>query len=160
LIAYDFAAGGHNNGPIRVYWHDGGLMPTEGLSDIPLDAKGKMPENGTLFIGEKGKLWAEYDKAPKIVPTSRAGEFTPPPKTLPRSPGHHAEFIQACKGGKPAGSDFVAKACRLTEFVLLGNLAVRAGNKKIEWDAATGRAKIDNSLDKYIHRDYRSGWIG
>jgi predicted dehydrogenase len=160
LIAYDFPAGANDRGPVRVYWHDGGLMPTEGLSDIPLDAKGKMPENGTLFIGEKGKLWAEYDKAPKIVPTSRASEFTQPPKTLPRSPGHHVEFIQACKGsGKRAGSDFVAKACRLTEFVLLGNLAVRAGNKKIEWDAATGRAKNNPGLDKYIHRDYRPGWI-
>ncbi|HEX5176740.1 MAG TPA: gfo/Idh/MocA family oxidoreductase, partial [Chthoniobacteraceae bacterium] len=161
LIAYDFPAGANNSrGPVRVYWHDGGLTPTEGLSDIPLDAKGKMPENGTLFIGEKGKLWAEYDKAPKIVPTSRASEFSAPPKTLPRSPGHHVEFIQACKGsGKRAGSDFVAKACRLTEFVLLGNLAIRAGNKKIEWDAATGRAKNNPGLDKYIHRDYRPGWI-
>jgi predicted dehydrogenase len=157
LIAYDFAAS-DKHPALRLYWHDGGLHPADALSDIPLDAKGKFPQNGTLFVGEKGKLWAEYDARPTIVPASRAAEFTKPEKSLPRSPGHYAEFVAACKGGKPAGSDFVAKAARLTEFVLLGNLAVRGG-KKIEWDGATGRAKNAPELDAYIHRAYRAGWI-
>jgi predicted dehydrogenase len=158
LIAYDFPAAG-DRPALRVYWHDGGLAPTSGLSEIPLDAKGKMPENGTLFIGETGKLWAEYDKAPKIVPETRARELKQPAKTIPRSPGHYTEFIEACKDPKKkAGSDFVAKACRLTEFVLLGNLAIRAA-KPVDWDASTGRAKNNDSLDQYIHRKYRPGWV-
>ncbi len=157
VIAYDFPAT-EKRPAVRVYWHDGGLTPTEGLSGIPRNNKGEFPDNGTLFVGENGKLWAEYDKAPIIVPTSRKGDFKQPEKTLPRSPGHYEEWLDACKGGQAAGSDFVAKACRLTEFVLLGNLAVRAG-KKIEWDAAAGRAKNAPELDRYIHRDYRPGWI-
>ena len=156
VIAYDFAA--EDKRPaVRVYWHDGGLTPTEALSEIPRNDKGVFPDNGTLFVGEKGKLWAEYDKAPVIVPTSRKDDFAKPEKTLPRSPGHYAEWLQACKGGQPAGSDFVAKACRLTEFVLLGNLAIRAG-KKIEWDASAGRAKNAPELDAHIRREYRAGW--
>jgi len=157
VIAYDFPASAAHPA-LRLYWHDGGLHPDDVLSDIPLDAKSKFPENGTLFVGEKGKLWAEYDNAPVIVPAAHAADFKAPPKSIPRSPGHYAEFIEACKGGKPAGSDFVQKACRLTEFVLLGNLALRS-RKKIEWDAATGRARNAPELDAYIHRDYRPGWV-
>ena len=140
-----------------LYWHDGGLRPTAGLSDIPLDNKGRVPQNGTLFIGDKGKLWAEYDKAPFIVPVSRKDDFKQPEKTIPRSPGHYAEFIEAAKGGKPAGSDFVIKATKLTEFVLLGNLAVRAG-KKIEWDAEAGKVTNVPEANDYVMRQPRAGW--
>ena len=63
---------------------------------------------------------------------------TPPKPTLPRSPGHHAEWIEACKTGKPTGTSF-DYAGPLTELVLLGNVALRAG-RKIEWDAAAHEA--------------------
>ena len=60
------------------------------------------------------------------------------------------------EGGAPASSNFEYGA-KLTEFVLLGNVALRTG-KKLAWDAATMKAKNAPEADQYIKEEYRSGW--
>jgi len=79
-----------------------------------------------------------------------------PAATLPRSPGHHREWLDACKGGQPAGSNF-AYGARLTEIVLLGVLALRSG-RRIEWDAANVKAKGLPEADALIRERTRKGW--
>lgn len=82
---------------------------------------------------------------------------------LPRSPGHYIEWIQACKAGKPAGSNF-NHAGPLTEAVLLGNVTLRPELKetlnrtKLYWDSEN--LKITNVLEAndYLKREYREGW--
>ena len=87
-------------------------------------------------------------------------DFKAPEKTLPRSPGHHEEWIQAIMGGKPAGSDFVAKSCALTEMVLLGHLGAHVGpGKRIEWDNEAGKVKNLPEANKWVNKEYRPGWI-
>jgi len=71
-----------------------------------------------------------------------------PAKSIPRSKGHHRDWLEACKGGKPAGSNFEYGA-RLTEIVLLGNVALRTG-KKLEWDSASLKATNAPEADKFI----------
>ena len=78
------------------------------------------------------------------------------PQTLPQSPGHHKEWVVACKGGKPALSHF-DYAGVLTETVLLGNVAIRVG-KKIEWDGPSLRATNCPEANAYLQRSYRKGW--
>ena len=80
-----------------------------------------------------------------------------PAATVPRSPGHHTEWLAACRGGPPALCNFTDFAAPLTEVMLLGCLAQRVG-KKIEWDAANMKAKNCPEADKFIKRDYRKGW--
>ena len=80
-----------------------------------------------------------------------------PAKTLPRSPGHHQEWVAACRGGTPAGSNFLDHAGLLTEVCLLGNIAVRT-QKKLLWDGARMEFKDDAFANKLLHRDYRQGW--
>ena len=70
---------------------------------------------------------------PRLLPMELHRSYTRPAKTLPRVAGHHADWLQACKGGTPACSNFEYGA-RLTEFVLLGTLALRTG-KVLKWDA-------------------------
>ena len=70
---------------------------------------------------------------PRLLPLELHREYKRPPKTIPRVAGHHADWLQACKGGTPACSNFESGA-RLTEFMLLGNLALRTG-KVVKWDA-------------------------
>ena len=73
---------------------------------------------------------------------------------LPRSPGHYEEWINACKGGEPAGANFDF-AGPLTEAVLLGNIAIRTG-KKLLWDGKN----VTNvpEANAYINPPYREGW--
>jgi hypothetical protein len=75
----------------------------------------------------------------------------------PRVAGHHADWLQACKGGTPACSNF-GYGARLTEFVLLGALALRTG-KVLKWDAAG--MKVANNVPEaqpLIDGSYRKGW--
>ena len=55
-----------------------------------------------------------------------------PAPTLPRTPSHHHEWASACLGKGTTLSPF-SYASVLTESLLLGNVALRAG-KTIQWD--------------------------
>ena len=114
--------------------------------------------NGTLYVGERGKLYvpSEYSGAFKLLPKERFAEFQPPAPTIPDSPGHHAEWIAACKSGSPTGSNF-AYATALTEAVLLGNVAYRCG-EKLTWDSAALRATNCPEAEGFVKREYRGGW--
>jgi hypothetical protein len=82
--------------------------------------------------------------------------FQPPPKTLPRSPGHYREWIEACKGGLAPAANFGFEST-VAEALLLGNIAVRTG-EKLRWDAAN--MKITNSApaQELVMPAYRGNW--
>jgi len=142
---------------LTLTWYDGGLMPPrpEELADgLQMgDTFG-----GALYVGTKGKILCGSHGANslRILPEERMREYQRPPQTLPRSIGHHEEWIQACKGGEPAGSNF-EYAGPLTETVLLGNVAIRAGVRLI-WDSERMRFPNFPEADAFIHREYREGW--
>jgi hypothetical protein len=112
---------------------------------------------GLLFVGDNGTIMCGFNGSnPRLLPESRMQEFTPPPPTLPRSQGHYCEWLEACKGGPPAGASFGFEG-PITEALLLGNVAVRAG-QKLQWEAAG--MKVLNSTDAQAHvrPEYRPGW--
>ena len=90
------------------------------------------------------------------MPEKNFEGFTPPKPTLPRSPGHHAEWIRACKGGAPAMGNFNYSG-PLTEMVLLGNVAIRVG-KRIVWNPDKLICVDLEAANQYIRREYRKGW--
>ena len=156
-VHYQFAARG-DMPAVKVHWYDGGLLPArpeELENDRPLDA-----EDGTIFVGDKGKIlvrgWG--GETPKLIPESKHRETTLPPKTLPRSIGHHAEWIQACKRGTPTESNF-GFAGPLTEAVLLGSVAIRLGNgEELQWDSANLKVPNAPEAEEFLHYKYRNGW--
>jgi hypothetical protein len=91
-----------------------------------------------------------------LLPKEKFEGWTPPEPTLPKSPGHHQEWIDACKGGPPAMSNF-SYAGPLTETLLLGNVAMFAGHR-IEWDGRRCRINNCDLADSLIRREYREGW--
>jgi hypothetical protein len=114
-----------------------------------------------LLIGDKGILYSPGDYASewRLLPSEQFKDFQPPELTmLPRSPGHHREFVLACKGEniKPM-SNFVDYAAYLTEIVLLGNLAIRLG-QKVVWDSRRGRVIGNPNAEPLVMRPYREGW--
>ena len=58
--------------------------------------------------------------------------------------------------GEPAASHF-DYAGPMTETVLLGNVAIRAG-AKLYWDSENMRFPNFPEADKFLHRPYREGW--
>jgi hypothetical protein len=86
-----------------------------------------------------------------------AGTRRSPAERYPRTEGVYAEWIAACKGGQPAGSNFVDHSGPLTEMVLLGNLAVRTA-RTLELDPSTGRITNANIPEDYVKPTYREGW--
>lgn len=141
--------------PLKLTWHDGKKKPSAELAGGP-NVLAKQ-DNGVLLIGEKGKLITEpYGDSPRFTPDSAAKEFPIVEKILPRSIGHYEEWITACKGAPNTGANF-DYAGPLTEWILLGNLAVRAG-QKLDWDGAKMVATNDPEASRFVRREYRQGW--
>jgi hypothetical protein len=93
---------------------------------------------------------------PRLLPLELHRSYVRPAKTIPRVEGHHADWLQACKGGTPACSNFDYGA-RITELTLLGNLALRA-RQRIRWDAAAMKPTNAPEAEQYLRGTYRKGW--
>ena len=91
-----------------------------------------------LFVGDEGMLLADYGKHRAACRRTKFADFKRPEPTIPNSIGHHKEWIEACKTGGPTTCNFDYSG-PLTEAVLLGNVAYRAG-KPLEWDAKNLKA--------------------
>jgi len=145
--------------PVRLTFYDGKkLPPAELFRGEPIT------DNGSLIIGSKGTLYTRTwhgggeQKGDMFVllPKKEFASFQTPTPTLPRTPEHHIEWIQACKGGPKAQSDF-GYAATLTEGLLVGFLALRTG-KPIEWEARNMKAKGVPEADAFIKPAFRKGW--
>jgi predicted dehydrogenase len=136
--------------PVKLTWYQGDLRPE-------LLAQSKIPSwsNGVLFVGAKGMLLADYSRHVLLPEADFVGYKRPEP-SIPRSLGHYAEWIHACKTGAPTTCHFGYSGL-LTETNLLGNVAYRLG-RKLEWDATTLRAKNCPEAERYLHHEYRKGW--
>jgi predicted dehydrogenase len=154
VVTYHFPARG-DMPPVKLVWYDGGLRPPR---PAELEDGQVMGTNGRLLIGDKGVMLGN-----RVVPESRRKEFEETPQTIPRSAGHYKEWIDACKGGKPGGSNF-DWAGPLAEAVLLGNVALRAKLRedmtryKLLWDAPNLRITNLPEANQFLRREYRKGW--
>uniref|UniRef100_A0A7C4QT01 Gfo/Idh/MocA family oxidoreductase n=1 Tax=Schlesneria paludicola TaxID=360056 RepID=A0A7C4QT01_9PLAN len=152
IIKFEFGPRG-DLAPCTLTWYDGGKRPPEELHPGV-----KQGISGSLVIGDKGSIFSsdDYHNNYVLLPKEKFENFKKP--EVERSPGHFTEFAMAIKEGKPelAWSNF-EYAGRLTETILLGNVALRAG-KRIEWDGVN--MKVTNAPDaqQYVTREYRKGF--
>lgn len=154
-VVWEFGAEG-DRGPVTVHWYDGRLMPPR-PAELEEGRQMGGGGNGVLLIGEKGTIMGGgWSQSPRIIPESKMREYGRPPRVLPRSKGHHRDWLDACKGGPKACSDF-SYGARLTEFVLLGDVAIRAG-KKVLWDGPNMKVTNAPEAQKLVEADYRPGF--
>lgn len=169
--------------PLSFWWFDGGWKPNDdvlkhvnGYYSKQLDKDGKprkVPGSGCLLIGSKGQLFSPDDYGSQFLLQFDNEGFKPAKskiedkdveheavrdiaKSVARSPGHYKEWLDACKGGKPAYSNFDV-AAYLTEIILLGCVALRVG-KKLDWDGPNLKAKNAPEAAQFVKREYRKGW--
>jgi hypothetical protein len=148
-VVYEYGARG-TLPPVTVNWYQGTSKP-----QIWTDGGIPQWKNGVLLVGEKGMLLADY-RQHTLLPEDKFAEFVPPEPFIPKSLGHHAEWLHACKTGDPTTCSF-EYAGWLTEANHLGNVAFRAG-QKLEWDPDTLTATNAPHADEFISREYRQGW--
>ena len=148
-VTYEFPARGALP-PVKVTW-------TDGSKEAAARKQYKLPDwgDGVLFVGSKGMLLADYGRY-VLLPESDFAGFKPPAPTIPNSVGHYQEWINACKTGSPTTCNFGYSGA-LSESILLGNVAYRVG-KKLEWDGAALKATNCPEADKFLRREYRTGW--
>ncbi len=159
-IRYEFPAATKGGPPTKLYWYSGDRRPqVPGTPDLSKWG------GGTLFIGAKGMLLADYGRH-VLLPEASFKDFVPPAPTLAESVGHHEEWIRACKGENLALPQFAplgrtnspfAYGTLLTEIGQLGNVAFRTG-KRLEWDVTRMHAKGVPEADRLLHHEYRKGW--
>lgn len=148
-VDYEYPARGAQP-PVHLTWYHGQPGP-----DLTGKTRYAGFPDGVLFEGDKGSLVANYHTF-RLLPEERFRGVELPKPTIPRSVGHHREWLQAILNGGATTCHF-DYAGALTETVLLGNVAYKVGGK-IQYDAKTGRVLNHDKAQQYLRRDYRRGW--
>jgi predicted dehydrogenase len=150
IVRYEYPARG-DKPPVKLTWYHGGRQP-----DLLSPELLKKWRSGVLFVGDKGRmLLADYNRR-LLLPEAEFKDVAPAPKVAANRIGHHQEWIRACKTGEPTSCPFDYSG-PLTESVLLGNVAYRAG-ERIEWDSKRLRARNCRDAEQFIQHHYRKGW--
>jgi predicted dehydrogenase len=165
--------------PVQVHWYDGyagnfdpklkdedpeAAIRFQNRPPIVAELEKKygreLKNGGTIYVGDRGLMYTgNYAGSPRILPEEKHRKFPVPKPKLPRVKGtHQADFLRACKEGYQPSSHFDYSGA-LSEMVLLGCLAERAGvGKKVEWDAAAMKCANLPELNALVQREYRKGW--
>lgn len=148
-VRYEYGSRGELP-PLSLTWYQGTEKPERWTA-------GEIPrwDSGVLFVGDGGMILSDYSRH-LLLPEKKFEGFVRPEATIPKSKGHYAEWIHACKTGAPTTCHF-EYAGWLTEANHLGNVAFRAG-KKLEWNPELMRATNCPEADRFIRREPRRGW--
>jgi predicted dehydrogenase len=159
VITLNFPARG-TKPPVRWTWYDGSdKKPAWVIEKLKSLIHGKeLAGSGLVLVGDKGSLYSPNDYGANwyLLPEKDFEGWMPPEPSLPRSPGHHQEWIDACKGGPPAMSNF-SYGGPLTEALLLGNVAMYTG-QMVLFDGEDCRITNSELADSLLRRRYREGW--
>lgn len=151
IVHYEFPGTRHTTEGVRVIWYEAGKQPPRELFQAPEDWKGS--QNGVLYLGEKGNLFVGFPEMPELFPREKFADHKWPEFA---DHNHYTQWTSAIANGTPTSCPF-SYSGPLTETVLLGNVAYRTG-KEIHWDSKQLRAIDCPEADRFIRRDYRTGW--
>jgi predicted dehydrogenase len=156
IITYEFPAKG-KRGPVTMHWYSG-------TEKIPrpddLEPDRKPVETGAVVLGDKGTIMYGSHGAGgvRIIPETKMREYKLPEPTLPRTRGHHQDWLEAIRSGGRAGSDFTAYGGPLSELAMLGVIAIKLAGTKLEWDAEAVRFTNCDQANQHVNPPYRAGW--
>lgn len=141
---------------MKLVWHDGADVPER---PAELEKDEKLPTIGALVIGEKGKIiYGSHGAShPRILNDQLMDAVHKTPKRYAKSVGHYKEWIDACKSGKQAGSNFDYGG-PLTELAILGLTAIRCKGEKLQWDSAAAKFTNSERANRLLTPYFRQGW--
>ena len=163
-VTYTFPGTRYTTNKLTWLWTDGQFPLIE--DDLKLPNQDELPVQGSMFIGEKGRLLLpHFMQEPRLIVNGDYKEIdiSKYPKALElKSPArdydidtkiHYHEFVDACLGKADCSAPF-SYSGRLTEVILLGVIAGRFPNKKLHWDIEKGRFK-ESAANKFLDSEYR-----
>lgn len=153
-VEYDFPARG-DMPAVKMTWYDGNRRPDQLAK---LKGPGGKPINfggGQLFIGDDGMIVSNYGQH-FLLPVEKFADFQPPEQTIPKSIGHHKEWLEAIRNQSATTCNFNYSG-RLTETVLLGVASHRSG-ETIDWNGKDLKTTGSENAQQFIHKEYRQGW--
>jgi predicted dehydrogenase len=181
-IRYDISARG-DMPPMKAYWYEGlnpnasadkfggnhaALGKARNLPPLIAELQEKYPDeeldrgdSGSLYVGDKGIIFTKsYGSDMHVLPREKMDDIKQPPVSLPRPNANpFVDFMNACRAGRADTATPFEYGARLTEFVLLGNMAQHAGlNKLVKWDSAAMRVTNIEELNHWIKINPRKGW--
>ncbi|MEC9092865.1 MAG: Gfo/Idh/MocA family oxidoreductase [Planctomycetota bacterium] len=154
IVDYEFPARG-SLPAVKLTWYDGGKRPAK-LAELK-DKNGAALNwsAGQLFVGDQGMILSNYTNH-IILPEEKFADVRRPVQSIPKSIGHHNEWVRAIKEDRETTCNFDYSGA-LTECVLLGVASFRS-QQPIEWDAVNLKVKNDEGAQEFIHKEYRKGW--
>ncbi|HET9486870.1 MAG TPA: Gfo/Idh/MocA family oxidoreductase [Chryseosolibacter sp.] len=111
---------------------------------------------GAYFEGDKGTLICDYNSRSITINGETMEDIPSVGKTLPRSPGHQQNFVDAVKSRKQPESNLEY----VRDMTLPMHLAViswRLG-RKLEWNAKNEKFVGDKEANGLLSREYRKKW--
>lgn len=171
-ITYFFPARG-DRPAVALHWYEGAkdgarvLPPAELMAQV-LRPGEEAAASGSILVGAKGTLFSPNDYGAKfrLLPEADFSKVqTDRPENGPagvdkdQDAEMKREWTAAIRAGKPqqASSNFDI-AGRLTEAMLLGNIAVRFAGQKLAWDAAALKFRDTPAASALVRTEYRKGW--
>jgi predicted dehydrogenase len=151
VVTYEFPGTKYTTANFKWVWYDGPGAPAK-HKDLLLPDNDTLPEQGAIFVGEKGNLLLPHWNYPKLIVSSKYEEINFPEMELS---DHYHQFVDACLGKDRCSAPF-SYAANLTEAILLGVIANRFPNQTLHWDMAKGKfaEKKPNKLLKSKYRKF------
>lgn len=149
VVTYEFSGTKYTAEELKWVWYDGPGAPNK-HRDLKLPDKQKLPNQGAMFIGEKGNLLLPHWDYPKLIINGKYEKIDFP--EIPKA-DHYHQFVDACLGKDKCSASFTY-AARLTESILLGVIANRFPNKTLHWDIESAKF-IEAEANKLLDFKYR-----
>lgn len=153
-VFYEFPGTSRTAGDtLPLTWYEGeGHKPA--LEALGLPAGFKLPGSGSLLKGDQGSLLIPHVANPQLLPGDKFADFKLPDVG---ARDHYVSWADACRGEGKTTSHF-DYAGPLTEAVLLGTVAIRLPQEKLDWDAAALKVKNSAKATALLTKPYRAGW--
>lgn len=135
-------------------WFDGEYYPPREIRELFSSDLSKYPAESAMVVGTEGALLNSLGQPPVLLPESKFKDY-PRPRLQDRNHYHH--FVDACLG-QAKNESYFAQTGPMTEAILLGTVAIRVPDQKLEWDATQMRFTNHPPAERFLRRSYRRGW--
>lgn len=150
-VKYVFPGTQYTTETVALTWYNGKTRPPEEVQKL---AGGKLSDQGSVYIGEKGVLYSPYIAAPVLLPADQFTGFKMPDI---KGDNHYLQFVEAVRGNDKTSAPF-SYSGPLTEMVLLGCLATRFPKMDLKWDTKGLKFTNNDKANAFVRRENRKGY--